>query len=366
MIDVHFEDSSTKKFVISDETTVGELVQKIAQKMQITVDVESFALYESTIIDGNQVDKYLKPDELCPRLITPSRFLFKKRFFFEENVDPTVVHMEYIQIREDVLRGRYPITERQFLELAAIDLRVTFGNPDPSKHKAGFLTSSNLLNKFIPAPLLKYRKPAVWEKALLDEYQRVAFDPIATELEGKLRYLARLREWQGEIFGSTFYDALELVVIDKIVREQIPVLLGVNKVGIHTLRKDKGPEKNGIIPLTLTRTNSFQQILGWAMHQPTHTFLYTIPSDSEEGVRFTFDTSLAAEIPEVCQSYVQMIIRSGGADAGGSPGSEGEGEGDQRAGEEQASSSAERADGSGSSMEKTDDVEGSADLKKDA
>ena len=55
MIDVHFEDSSTKKFVISDDTTVGELIRKIQNKMFLKHDLDSFALFESSMIEGNKV-----------------------------------------------------------------------------------------------------------------------------------------------------------------------------------------------------------------------------------------------------------------------------------------------------------------------
>lgn len=69
------------------------------------------------------------------------KLLFKKRQFFNENwSDQDLVHMEYIQIREDVLRNRYILEESQWLQLSAIDLRVTYGSPDVSKHVAGFLT----------------------------------------------------------------------------------------------------------------------------------------------------------------------------------------------------------------------------------
>ena len=120
MIDIHFEDSSTKKFVISPDVTVGELVRKIEAKMHLTTDLDSFALFESRTVGGTQVgfpshfrlylacfknlftrlnlDSYLNPNDKCPRAQPPSFFLFKKRFFFQENSDPDTIHMEFIQV----------------------------------------------------------------------------------------------------------------------------------------------------------------------------------------------------------------------------------------------------------------------------
>ena len=123
MIDVHFEDSSTKKFVITEETTVAELVKKINQKMHLSYDLDSFALFESYTVGGkimgivprlfyctllcffpsfsflaSYLDRYLKPTDLCPRVSAPNFLLYKKRFFYQDNVDPGVVHMEFIQV----------------------------------------------------------------------------------------------------------------------------------------------------------------------------------------------------------------------------------------------------------------------------
>ncbi|KAK2945631.1 hypothetical protein BLNAU_19428 [Blattamonas nauphoetae] len=310
IIEIHFCDKSVKKLVASEETTVKDLLQKIEQKMALTVDLDSFALYEETTVNGLVIDKYLKPDDLCPKLPAGSKFMFKKRFFFEDNsANADVTHMEFLQLRDDVILGHYVLGEREFLELAAIDMRVTYGNPDTNKHKPGFLVDADLLAKYIPAPFLKQRKPKEWEKLILDEFQRIAFDPIDTDFEGKLRYIEKLKEFCEDYFGAVFFEATELILVDKVVRDHIPVLLAVNKVGIHTFKKPT-PKSKDVTQNMLIRTNTFQEILGWAVHPPTKTFIYTVPSDSEEGLKFTFESEVAAEMPDLCQSYVQLIIQS--------------------------------------------------------
>lgn len=85
------------------------------------------------------------------------KLLFKKRQFFNENwSDQDLVHMEYIQIREDVLRNRYILEESQWLQLSAIDLRVTYGPPDVSKHVAGFLTFIIISLTYLYSFLFRY------------------------------------------------------------------------------------------------------------------------------------------------------------------------------------------------------------------
>ena len=179
MIDIHFEDSSTKKFVVSPDTTVAELLRRIEQKMHLNTDLESFALFESRTSRGKQIvplfssflvfislilDCYLNPNDKCPRVSPPSYLLFKKRFFFQESTNPDNIHMEFIQvtqlpltifhffpfqIREDVLRGHYSLSERETLQLGAIDLRITYGRPSAEKHRPGFLTFVSLVFVFI-------------------------------------------------------------------------------------------------------------------------------------------------------------------------------------------------------------------------
>jgi hypothetical protein len=47
IIEVNFEDDSKKKFVVTQDTTVNELVEKILQKLYVKTDCESFGLYYS-------------------------------------------------------------------------------------------------------------------------------------------------------------------------------------------------------------------------------------------------------------------------------------------------------------------------------
>jgi hypothetical protein len=191
--------------LFQDETTIGDLIQKIAYKLSLKTDLESFAVYESIRTSEKIIDRLLKPADKCPKqLPAPSVFLFKKRFFFYDNTgDQIVIHMEFIQLREEVLQGRYVLTVDDALELGALDMRVTFGVFDTQKHKSGFIlfayvlinialfSSVNMLKKYIPKPLLESRKLAVWEKLLLDRFRQISSESITSEYEAKLRYITR-------------------------------------------------------------------------------------------------------------------------------------------------------------------------------
>lgn len=145
--------------------------------------------------------------------------------------------------------------------------------------------------------------------------------------------MQRVRDMSGAYYGSIFYDGNELLIVDQYVKDQIPVLLAINQIGLHTFRKPPGWNTGKVskgIPAQniLIRTNKFTEIHGWAAHEQSHTFIYTVPTNinsntntntnekkaqvvSPEGdglVRFTFESPLAVEIPDVCDRFVKLMM----------------------------------------------------------
>ncbi|KAA6388619.1 MAG: hypothetical protein EZS28_015856 [Streblomastix strix] len=134
MLDINFADQSSKKFIVASDTKVGELVQKIIQKLGITQDFESLDLFEARVINSVSLERYLRNIEVVPRILAPAKLVFIKRIFFYNNKnDPSALHMKFIQLRADVLRGHYAFSERDFHELDAFDLQISYGPPAPNK-----------------------------------------------------------------------------------------------------------------------------------------------------------------------------------------------------------------------------------------
>ena len=137
-----------------------------------------------------------------------------------------------------------------------------------------------------------------------------------------MHYLQKLKEWQPNYYGCLFYDADEMVLAEKTV-QNVPVLLGINRYGIHTFQREKdsgkkrGKDSANTGHLIHQRTSLFEDILGWAIHTPTNSFIYTVHSDSDEGKHFHFETELAAELPDLCQGYVHLIINANTGNADG-------------------------------------------------
>ncbi|KAH7823279.1 putative talin [Monocercomonoides exilis] len=308
MIDVYYEDGSSNKFITLSETKVEDLLQKIAIKISLTVEKEAFSLFESSAQIGVQQDHLLTPNEIVPTPTQFTKLLFKRRNYFSLNlVDPIAVHMTFIQLREDVLRGHYVLDQTDFLRLAALDMQITFGNPSASGRKAGFLTSANLIPRFLPKWAIPVKKEVVWEKLILDEYQRLIEKPIAREFEGKVRYIEALRSMASEQFGCVYFEGSDVTL----PKSPHPAILGVNKEGIflYWIAGDEKEKKSQ--PNILVRSNAFSQIIGWAAHVSSSTFVYSLPGPEDgTSVDFSFESPLFAEIPSFCQEVVDFVLKA--------------------------------------------------------
>ena len=47
--------------------------------------------------------------------------------------------MTYKQAKQDIIRGKQPVTEEQAVEFATLQVQIQFGDYQEYKHKPGFL-----------------------------------------------------------------------------------------------------------------------------------------------------------------------------------------------------------------------------------
>ena len=210
-----------------------------------------------------------------------------------------------------------------------------------------------LLGQYIPRAFLSQRKADEWESILLDEFQRVAFDPISSPFEGKVRYLTKLKSLCKDYYGSVFYEGSELVEESvtkdgktKSIVKKYPSLLAMNMNGIFMFRKDgaqpttagsdpskaskafssfksflskatsSAPQATGpTSPLdkykhVLIRSNQFKEIIGWSLKPETSSFQYSVPgSTPDHSETFAFESPLYDEMPDACQEIVDLILQ---------------------------------------------------------
>lgn len=70
-----------------------------------------------------------------------------------EVIDPSLLHLQYIQAVYNVITGAYPTSEDQALTLGSLHFLLKFGEYKPNVHVPGFL--ENRIVEFIPIRLLK-------------------------------------------------------------------------------------------------------------------------------------------------------------------------------------------------------------------
>eukprot|EP00771_Trimastix_marina_P001598 gnl/Trimastix_PCT/268.p1 GENE.gnl/Trimastix_PCT/268~~gnl/Trimastix_PCT/268.p1 ORF type:complete len:1139 (+),score=392.01 gnl/Trimastix_PCT/268:95-3418(+) len=306
-LSVYFVDNSCKKILLTPDMLVRDLIDKVAKKIPLTVEKESFGIYQKI----RDQENYLSPDS--PVSVPPAnaKLIFKRRYFYtdDENNDE-LLHLNFIQARQEVLDGNYQVGIPDILKLAALNMRITYGQHDPTKHSNGFLLKS--LANFVPFHVRRSKKDQQWEKEILQEFARLDLgETIVDQKQARQRYLSHLKQAllsDGDYYGSVFFPGLKYEIVESAIRSKTRCTLAVNKNGIFTFLQTR-PQR------TLAQHHAFTNILGWAVHPATSTFIYTSQApkddDSQSGdIRYTYESKQAQEIPVVCQTYVDMIIRS--------------------------------------------------------
>jgi talin len=116
--------------MIDESSSVEYLIELIGGKIGLE-KTEEYGLQ----IEG--ADKWLNNTQsLQDQGVTEHTILkFKKRYFVDDlNVDksdPIQLHLVYLQSRDAILTGEYPVQLEEALQFAAVQLQVEVGNYDP-------------------------------------------------------------------------------------------------------------------------------------------------------------------------------------------------------------------------------------------
>jgi len=200
VIRIYFVDDSFKTLAVPDSINALELCKQVAEKISL-LQLETFALFydkngESRCLDNEEqpfkvivqeicgpdveYEKYFEKNEwekLKKEWEKDSRLVFKRRVFLKHKSiakeDEVFLHYSYIQAVANVRDGTYPCNEAAAMELAGLQMQVTFNDHNKKVHVQGFLKDK--IDRFIPAPLLKSnRKLDDWEKDIFAEHSRIS------------------------------------------------------------------------------------------------------------------------------------------------------------------------------------------------
>jgi hypothetical protein len=209
-----------------------------------------------------------------------AKFIFQLKLYTESLVvskDPKVVHMMFIQAVYNVITGTYPTSEKEAVQLAALQFQAKFGQHNPASHKPGFL--KNVLMEYVPGPHMEKQPPKTtdaWEQLIFHKH---AFSTTTTPREGYLDIL-RKRDYYGAVFFAVKQR------FDRSLPKRL--LLAISRRGILLLR----------IPPNFTEGTDFEvlgasnlaEIYRWA-YKPGVNFYFEVKDDrSETNPVYTFDT----------------------------------------------------------------------------
>ena len=68
--------------------------------------------------------------------------LRRKYFYSDQNVDsrdPIQLNLLYVQCRDGIIKGQYPVSEKDATSFAAFQCQIQYGVHNEKKHKPGYL-----------------------------------------------------------------------------------------------------------------------------------------------------------------------------------------------------------------------------------
>jgi len=210
--------------------------------------------------------------------------IFRVRLFIAKEVSaltPQAVHFYYVQAVSDVLRGNYPTTDEESIQLASIMIEMEYEDrpfEDKIIHEHGRrYLSKTALQKF-GTQVQKFKQAVEGERAKIRG---------GTKEEHKRRYLEVTR--QNKNYGFTFYPSAEIQA-----RAKEDMLIGVGENGLafcHTVTK-----------LPVKKTLKLKEVDNFAIENGQISF--TIGPQLNQK-KFQFECALAKHVGELFKTYLE-------------------------------------------------------------
>lgn len=281
-IKVKLMDGTVKTVMIDESSSVEYLIELIGGKIGLE-KTEEYGLQ----IEG--ADKWLNNTQsLQDQGVTEHTILkFKKRYFVDDlNVDksdPIQLHLVYLQSRDAILTGEYPVQLEEAMQFAAIQLQVEVGNIDPSVHNDKWFRRSD----FLP---VAHHKKATW-KEIARQWEKCA---NMNKINAYYRYVQTCR--QLPTYGITTFEVREKQE-DK--RKLVTVLLGVTRDSV--MRMDLHTKE-------VIKAYPLEHVRRWAAAKTT----FTLDFGTYEKDYYTVETSRGEEISQLLSGYIDILLKRRG------------------------------------------------------
>jgi len=295
---VHFVDESCRAFALDENLSVEQLRSIVVEKIGLVED-SCFALFEKRDDWERCLDSDEKPTELMDEWqklekkkdgVDP-KLLFKKKIFLRDDdremKDSVAKHLLYIQALHSVIESEYPSSVDEALQLAGLQVQVTYGEHNPNTHVVGFL--NNNLKDFVPKQLMPMKRPNEWEALIFKQHAK---NKGKSKEGAQTEYLGIVKQWP--FYGTTFYPPCKAIGNRKIPSK---IVIGVNAEGILLLKpKDKD----------LVSTHPFTEICSWASSANTFAFEFGSQNESQ---KYTFETKQGAIVAASIQTYIDILVQ---------------------------------------------------------
>lgn len=283
-IKVKLMDGTVKTVMIDESSSVEYLIELIGGKIGLE-KTEEYGLQ----IEGSDATKWLNNTQsLQDQGVTEHTILkFKKRFFVDDlNVDksdPIQLHLVYLQSRDAILSGEYPVQLEEACQFASVQLQVEVGNYDPQQHNDKWFRRQ----EFLPAAHIKKAQfkdiARLWEKCA-----------NMNKINAYYKYVQTCR--QLPTYGITTFEVREKQE-DK--KKLVTVLLGVTRDSV--MRMDA-------VTKEVIKAYPLEHVRRWAAAKTT----FTLDFGTYEKDYYTVETSRGEEISQLLSGYIDILLKRRG------------------------------------------------------
>jgi len=193
-----------KTMLVAENWTLRELLAFIAHRFGVPHFSEYGLQIESTAARPPTESGWLS-DRDCwfTGVRLDDTLIFRKRYFvsdqFASTKNAAALHFMYLEARQRVLTGAYPTSLDKAVELAALQMQITYRNYDPLVHVAGFLD----LSEFLPAAWRSSEHPYI-EEDVYAEHRKLKG---LSDVDAKYRYLQHCLAFPS--YGMCLFPAKE-------------------------------------------------------------------------------------------------------------------------------------------------------------
>ncbi|KAF7490609.1 Myosin-VIIa [Sarcoptes scabiei] len=302
---VYFPDDSDEAFEVDSSTRAKDFCLDIAQRLNLK-SAEGFSLFvkiADKVISVPESDfffDFVRHLTDWIRKARPSRdgsvpqFTYQV-FFMKKLWTNTVpgkdrnadIRFHYHQELPKLLRGYHKCTKEDAARLAALILRVRFGD---GNFAIEMQSLQNFLHEVIPNDLIKTQSSSDWKKQISNYYNQ---DSGLSAENSKIAFLKYVHKWP--TFGSAFFEVKQTGDTTNYPEH---LLIAINKNGVSL-----------IDPITknILVTHPFTRISNWSSGI---TYFHMTIGNLVRGSKLLCETSLGYKMDDLLTSYISLMLNN--------------------------------------------------------